>query len=575
LQVHVKEAIAIPLPGKRQHWLPEKILLDGKDAKELSKNSSRAEVWVHVPAGIHQILMKGPLPKTDSVQITFYDKPHKFKIISKYWEVNGVNENRLMSDSLQLTRIRQKVEKEVLRSEAAPPFVRVDRTIRMGLDWQVDTRVSRIAPNHGAINLEVPLLSGESVLTDGIKLKGGKVIVSLGANQRQVRWLSTLEKVDALKLQAADNTHWIERWVLDTSAIFHVDYEGLPPVVQQSGGQWRPQFRPWPGESLQLNVSRPKAFPGSTLAIDNAQLIMRPGARVTQSELKLTLRSSRGSQHTLKLPENATLDKVTKNGVDQPIRQEGQNVTLPLSPGSQTYSIKFKSSQGVGFKTVTPQLDLGGEAANVSLRVQVPRSRWLLFVGGPSMGPAILFWGELVVVLLLAVGLGRIPLTPLKTRHWVLLGMAMSTIAVVQFVVVVAWLFALAKRENLETGEYSRIQFNTLQVFLCLFTVVALGCLFSIIPSGLLGFPDMGIIGNGSSSYNLNWYQDRVAGALPTGWFISVPLLVYRIAILLWALWMAFALLKWLRWGWDCLSSGELWRAKVKKPKREGASEKW
>ena len=185
------------------------------------------------------------------------------------------------------------------------------------------------------------------------------------------------------------------------------------------------------------------------------------------------------------------------------------------------------------------------------------------------------FFNLLMVVLLLAVGLGRIPLTPLKTRHWVLLGMAMSTIAVVQFVVVVAWLFALAKRENLETGEYSRVQFNTLQVFLCLFTVVALGCLFSIIPSGLLGFPDMGIIGNGSSSYNLNWYQDRVAGALPTGWFISVPLLVYRIAILLWALWMAFALLKWLRWGWDCLSSGELWRAKVKKPKREGASEKW
>jgi hypothetical protein len=259
--------------------------------------------------------------------------------------------------------------------------------------------------------------------------------------------------------------------------------------------------------------------------------------------------------------------------VDQPIRQEGQNVTLPLSPGSQTYSIKFKTSEGVGYKTETPQLDLSGEAANVSLQVQVPRSRWVLFVGGPRLGPAILFWGELMVVMLLAIGLGRIPLTPLKTRHWILLGLAMSTIAVVQFVVVVAWLFALAQRENLQTEEYSRVQFNAMQVFLGGFTLIALICLFTIIPSGLLGFPDMGITGNGSSGYNLNWYQDRVAGSLPTGWFISVPLLVYRIAILLWALWMAFALLKWLRWGWDCLSTGELWRAKGKKIKEPVSQE--
>jgi hypothetical protein len=571
LQVHVKEATAIPLPGKRKHWLPEKILLNGHSARELSKRSAR--VWLNVPAGIHQIIMKGPLPKTDSVQITFYDKPHKFKIHSNYWEVNGINDNRLMSDSLQLTRIRKKIEKEVLRSEAAPPFVRVSRTIQMGLDWQVVTQVNRLAPDHGAINIEVPLLSGESVLTENIKIRDSKVIVSMGANQRQVSWMSSLEKVDALTLQAVDSINWIERWVLDTSAIFHIDYEGLPPVVQQRAGQWRPEFRPWPGESLQLKVSRPKGFPGSTLAIDNAHLIMRPGARVTQSELKLTLRSSRGSQHTLRLPENATLDKVTKNGVDQPIRQEGQNVTLPLSPGSQTYSIKFKTSEGVGYKTETPQLDLGGEAANVSLQVQVPRSRWVLFVGGPRLGPAILFWGELMVVMLLAIGLGRIPLTPLKTRHWILLGLAMSTIAVVQFVVVVAWLFALAQRENLQTEEYSRVQFNAMQVFLGGFTLIALICLFTIIPSGLLGFPDMGITGNGSSGYNLNWYQDRVAGSLPTGWFISVPLLVYRIAILLWALWMAFALLKWLRWGWGCLSTGELWRAKGKKIKEPVSQE--
>jgi len=34
-----------------------------------------------------------------------------------------------------------------------------------------------------------------------------------------------------------------------------------------------------------------------------------------------------------------------------------------------------------------------------------------------------------------------------------------------------------------------------------------------------------------------------------SAWVISVPLLVYRLAMLAWALWLALALLRWLRWG--------------------------
>ena len=37
-----------------------------------------------------------------------------------------------------------------------------------------------------------------------------------------------------------------------------------------------------------------------------------------------------------------------------------------------------------------------------------------------------------------------------------------------------------------------------------------------------------------------------------------------KLAILAWALWLAFALLKWLRWGWDCFSAGGLWKPKPK-----------
>ncbi|HXU03951.1 MAG TPA: hypothetical protein VN903_23475, partial [Polyangia bacterium] len=41
---------------------------------------------------------------------------------------------------------------------------------------------------------------------------------------------------------------------------------------------------------------------------------------------------------------------------------------------------------------------------------------------------------------------------------------------------------------------------------------------------------------------------------------ISVPLLVYRLAMLAWSLWLALAVIRWARWLWSCFSERGLWR---------------
>ena len=41
---------------------------------------------------------------------------------------------------------------------------------------------------------------------------------------------------------------------------------------------------------------------------------------------------------------------------------------------------------------------------------------------------------------------------------------------------------------------------------------------------------------------------------------LSVPLWVYRLAMLAWALWLARALVGWLRWGYESWSAGGTWR---------------
>jgi len=77
----------------------------------------------------------------------------------------------------------------------------------------------------------------------------------------------------------------------------------------------------------------------------------------------------------------------------------------------------------------------------------------------------------------------------------------------------------------------------------------------------------MQITGNQSTAFNLNWYQDHSDAELPTAWVVSAPMMMYRLLMLCWSLWMAVSLLDWLRWGWECFSSHGLWRKKLPETK--------
>ncbi len=80
----------------------------------------------------------------------------------------------------------------------------------------------------------------------------------------------------------------------------------------------------------------------------------------------------------------------------------------------------------------------------------------------------------------------------------------------------------------------------------------------------------MWIMGNGSNNYFLQWFQDRSEAAFPQAWIFSVHVLFYRIAMLAWALWLALAMLRWLRWGWGCFSHNGIWRPVIlRKPKKK------
>ena len=573
LQIDTQESVTLPLPSEYNQWFPNQVLDNGKAAQALYRNNNT--LWINLAKGDHQITLKGLTPLLSKFTLPLPLKPNRVSIEESGWDVVGLHENGWSDDQLQFSRLQQSPQdksKSVAEPNVLPPFVRVERQLSLGLDWRVITRIIRISPADSAVILTVPLLPGESVTSPDIRVKDNAVEVNMAAQQSSMQWESTLEKSEKIELTAPETEQWIEVWTADISPVWHSETSGIAMIHLNNEGQWLPEWHPWPGEKVTLQITRPQAVEGQTLTIDSSSLSIKPGQRTQDAELKISLRSSQGSQHTLTLPEQAVLQSVSIDGQTQPLRQQGRKLTLPVNPGKQDILINWQEAKAIAAAITTPLLDLGQDSVNTNLSISLGQDRWVLFVMGPRMGPAVLFWGVLIVIFILSLGLGKIPLTPLKNRHWFLLLVGLSQLPMSAAGLVIAWLMGLGWRANQSPAHWR--YFNALQIFIGGITVLALGTLFAAVAQGLLSSPDMQITGNQSSAFLLNWYQDRSLSTLPTATVVSVPLIVYRLLMLAWALWLALSLLNWLKWGWVCFSSNGLWKKTVIKEKVLAADEK-
>jgi len=282
------------------------------------------------------------------------------------------------------------------------------------------------------------------------------------------------------------------------------------------------------------------------------------GQRGSDVVLSLSMRASRGGEHAITLPPGAELTGSSRDGQPLNLRLQEGKLSLPLVPGAHAFEIRWRDDEAAGLSVRSPALALGLPAANIDLGIDLPQDRWLLATTGPAAGPAVLYWSELAVALLLAVALGRSRRSPLKTWQWLLLALGFSTFSWFALLVVVAWLFALDQRAR--TAPRQWVVFNLAQVGLPILTLFALLCLLAAVQTGLLGTPDMAVAGNGSDAHALRWFADRSADALPVAHAISLPLWMHKIAMLAWALWLASALVGWLRRGFEAWSRGGYWR---------------
>lgn len=551
---------ALPLPGGVKHWLSREARLDGRLA--YVQRDVQGILWLLLPAGRHRLELSGELSNPDTLQLPLPRKPRKVEISAEGWDVTGLSDETGAADTLQLSR-RVKAGSGT-EAPLLPPFLRVERRLILDLVWRVETTVWRDSPQGTAALLQIPLLPGEAVTSPGVNVKDGNVLVNLGPQADSLSWSSTLAQAPELRLTASKDSAWVESWVIAASTLWHVTTDGIPPVAMEPGYDADLAFRPWPGEVLKLQIARPQAIAGQTLTIDQSRLVIKPGARATDYVLTLVVRSSRGTDHSISLPPGAMLQSVHINGQLRPIRANGRQLVLPLVPGRQNIHIVWRVDQGMALSYASLPLKLELLSVNHRLSLQMPHERWLLLASGPGVGPAILFWGKLLILLALAVALGRVNSLPMKTRHWVLLALGLTQVQWWAASLVIAWFFAFSLRAKAVPGSSATWLFNWRQIALLALTVAMLSVLLVAVQGGLLGWPDMQVAGNNSSREQLNWYLDRAGIELPGVWVLSLPIMVYRGLMLVWALWLAWSLLAWLKWGWAAFCTDGLWRSTPK-----------
>ena len=575
LDAQTLDAVALPLPAADASMSLASIKVDGAATDGVVRGSD-GNLWIAMTRGVHRVELNYTA-YADKVSLKFPMVPGRVQFNGAGWESSGINDSRLLADTLNLTRAHANAsDKIVAGAQQFPPYVSVVRNLVLGLKWTSQTDVTRLAPDHGGMTVSVPLLAGEHVTSPTAKIEGNNVLATIADDSAMTSWSSAFDKSDGLTLTAPPLGERAEVWRIVVSPTWHAEFSGVPETISNTDydkTKYRNfEFHPLPGETLTVKVTRPAAVQGDTLAVDSVMLDSQFGQHAATHTLKFNVRASQGGEHAIELPKDADVISVLSDGQVLNVRPLDGKVSLPITPGQHAFAITFRENADLGARARTPAVSLGLPAANITLTSSLPEDRWLLATWGPRAGPAVLYWGELLVMILVAYVLSRTRRTKLRFIDWLLLGIGFSTFSWTALIVVVVWLFAFDWRGR--TTLTSDRVFNLAQVSLAALTAIALLCLISAIPQGLLGQPDMHVTGYGSSAHALQWFEDRSADALPQAVAITLPLWVYKVLMLLWALWLANALIGWLRNAFASWTTDGYWRAakKVAPPETPAAA---
>ncbi len=584
-KVHAAAAAAWRLPGPAANWTPRQVTVDGAPTAALRRDA-QGFLALRLPPGRHRVEAAGPA--ADAVDLVMPLPPRRLLFAGDGWMLSGVVPGEPPPGAVRLDRLPSAdADAGDDRDQPFDPWLELHRRIVVGrinvaATWQVHSELRRRGSGDGLISVRVPLLEGETVTSPGITVEGSTALIRLEPGQTSRTFRSQLPESRSLRLRAARDQPWLERWELDCSPIWSCRADGLSgqlqdPLDGQDAGAarhpegakpWTTVWRPWPGEELTLAFSRPRPNGGPTSTVDKATLQWRAARQRSRSRLALYIRTSIASERVVSLPAAAALETFVVNGESQARRFEDGRLRFTLPPGEHRVAIHWTEERPAGWLARPPAV-VAGAPANVEVEVRVPPDRRVLAAWGPGTGPVIESWAWLLLAALAAVVLRYRTQTPIAVHEWLLLAAGVLQLPPLSvllpgylpsrflglwwppwplgpmaFAAVAAWLVLSSRVTRPARG-------------LALLGVIAVGALGATVAVGLAaepmahvqqvspeGIPLPTHTGDGS----LAWYIDRADETLPRPWVLWLPAWAWRGLVLLWTLWLAGRLAAWSPW---------------------------
>ena len=526
LNYHAMADVVVPLPYSVA-WHVADITVNGEP--QAHRIRYKNVPWISVKAGINRIQITGILANKNNVSIVFPINPGRIQTQSDDWQFAGLDGHVLNNDILQLIAAsRNTGSAEESKSTNYQQFVKVKRSIVFDDQWRLLTRVERIAPLSGVINVAIPLVANEKPYDKLQRNADGAVLVSMAPNQNSFEWKSVMERSPRMEWQAAQDASYLETWTFVSAPQWHVQIDGLP-MITPTQSEYDPDdffehvYMPRPGESLVAEVSRPEAVAGDILSIESITTQFTVGKRTTKAYTSISYRATQGGSFQVNLDPTAEVKKVSYDGVDSNLVNEDGFVDIGFLPGTHKVDIEWHMNSALSTLHRTPLIRLDKDYTNLTQTIRMPRNRWLLWGSSTGVGPAFLYWGELVIFSIIAFFLARLPYSPLKFWQWLVLGYAFGTFSWMALTVLSAWLFYL-NWKKLFNGLQKHHQNVLLQWATILFSFVSIIVLIGAVAFGLLSYPDMGISGQNASGSQLQWFLDSGSGEIPGISVLSLPL---------------------------------------------------
>ncbi len=563
MTIHALFDSSVPLPGGSEEWTASLIQRNGQTAVLHQTNGQ----WhMALSRGVHRVQLSGTLPARNRISVQFPAIPRHVTVNATGWEAMGLDGNRLPSGALELLRTSaQSATNKLAENQVSiAPFVRVHRQLFLGLDWTSETIVQRIAPTQAAFSIKIPLAPNEALSNSSLRVENGFVQLNFAAGEQEKRYQAKLPRVAQLEWQDARDD-LVAEWSIYPSSLWRVTATGTPLIVD-NGDPSILHFVPRPDEKLLLTIDRPDVVVGNTVAYDSVQLNDNVGQRQRTGNLILNYRATQGGEQRLRFDQDLHVTAVLMDG--RPLVQRPQEGELAFNvlPGQHQLQVDFERQQEVGFRSQTAEIELPLSAANITINTALPSDRWIIWTSGPLLGPVVLYWSALLVFIVLAYVIVRARLTDLTFRNALLLGLGLSTVSWWVLAGLLAWL-AFIRRHHLRELAHDQLmprwRYNTRQFVLMVSSIVAVIALISMVPTALLSTPDMMLTGNNSYGNQLIWFADFADKMLPSTTVVSLPIWVYKGLMLVWAIWLSFVLLSWIRSAWQALNRGEFWRAKT------------